>query len=165
MENASKALIIAGEVLIAVLVLSLMASIFLAFGNFSTNMHAKMSRVEIQQFNSHFYAFEGRENITAQEIVTIINFAKKANDSRELEYNTRKSSEYYTTVTIDGKDVFEHADFVNNQDKYDNKLPDILNEFMKNNNFNYFKCKSILVHEGTTGLVYRIDFQKENKMG
>ena len=39
MENASKALIIAGEILIGVLILSLASYIVIQFGNFSRNMN------------------------------------------------------------------------------------------------------------------------------
>ena len=92
MENASKALIIAGEVLIAVLVITFMVSLFVTFGNFSANIHEKLSNEQVIKFNNNFTIYEGRINITAQEIVTAINFAKQANDARELDYDTMTSS-------------------------------------------------------------------------
>ena len=57
MENASKALIIAGEVLIGVLVLSLAAYIVIQFGSFSRNLNDQISETEISSFNVNFTNF------------------------------------------------------------------------------------------------------------
>ena len=65
MENVSKALIIAGEVLIAVLVLSLAMVVIVKFGKFSANTNKRLSEDELNNFNNKFYAFNGRINITA----------------------------------------------------------------------------------------------------
>ena len=54
MENASKALIIAGEILIGVLILSLASYIVIQFGNFSRNMNEQISATEIRTFNVNF---------------------------------------------------------------------------------------------------------------
>lgn len=135
MENASKALIMAGEILIAVLVLTLLVSLFSAFSTYSANIHKKLSGEQVINFNKNFSIYDGRFNITAQEIVTAINFAKQANNTRELEYNTRTSSEYYTTVYIDGNDVF------GNEETYNN-LPQILNNFLNSNNETYSSYKN-----------------------
>lgn len=140
MENASKALIIAGEVLIAVLVITFMVSLFVTFGNFSANIHEKLSNEQVIKFNNNFTIYEGRINITAQEIVTAINFAKQANDARELDYDTMTSSDYYTTVLIEGKDVFHYNDYVDNRDEYNNGLTQKLQQFLENNNTEYFSC-------------------------
>ncbi len=158
MENASKALIIAGETLIAILILTLMVSMFLAFGNFSKNMEQRLQISQIQSFNGHFQILENRDNITAQEIVSVINFAKKANDDRQLDYNTRTSSEYYTTVTIDDKDVFNNSDYVKSASQY-NDLGKILDKFLKENNAYLFSCEGTTVNENT-GLVNNISFKK-----
>ena len=110
MENASKALIIAGEILIALMVIALMVYIFSAFGNFSANMHKSMVESQISEFNNNFFIYENRTNITATEIVSIINFAKQANDSRELSRNEIES-DYYIRVYIDNIDVFNNEKF------------------------------------------------------
>lgn len=146
MENASKALIIAGEVLIAILVITFMVSLFVAFSNFSSNMHEKLSNEQVIRFNNNFNLYDGRTNITAQEIVTTINFAKQSNDARELEYSNRTSSDYYTTVLIDGMDVFNSSTFVNNQNKYNNELQQILNQFLNANNTRYPSYKNNVVY-------------------
>ncbi len=154
MDNASKALIIVGEVLIAILVLSLMVAVFISFGNFSAKMHEHMTESQITEFNSHFLSMEHRVNITAQEIATIINYTKQLNDKRELDYNTRVDSEYYTTIALYGvvinggtkniEDVFKHSSFVNSADDYNNNLQSILAKFIKENNTYYFSCNATI---------------------
>ena len=54
MENASKALIIAGEILIGIAILSLASYIFIQFGTFSSNLNTQISETSITQFNVHF---------------------------------------------------------------------------------------------------------------
>lgn len=146
MENASRALIIAGEVIIALLVISLMVAIFFAFGNFSSNMHKKLSNEQIIKFNDNFTQFEGRINITAQDIVTTVNYVKQLNDVMEIEYATRSSSAYNIEVCVDGTDLFADEDYWD-----DAKFPRFLNDFLTasngkyatyQNNTLYFSCNA-----------------------
>lgn len=172
MDNASKALIIAGEVLIAILVLSLMAAIFISFGKFSAEMHEHMTESQRTEFNSHFLSMEYRINITSQEIATVINYVKQINDERELNYNTRADSEYYTTVSLDGviidggakkiNDIFDHSSFIDSADDYNNNLQNILSKFIKENNAFYFSCNSTVTKAGD-GL--KIDNEEYNADG
>lgn len=174
MENTSNALIIAGEILIAVLVISLFAYVVIQFGNFSLQMHETMIESQITNFNSNFTIYSYRANITAQEIATVINFAKQANDDKELEWND--SSQYYTTVYIDGENVFNSNKYIKNKEEYENnnKIDEVIRKFIKNNNTIYFGCNASLKKNGSkieqefydkdiyykqeTGQIYRIDF-------
>lgn len=142
MENTSNALIMAGEILIGILVLSLLAYIVIEFGSFSKDMHDTMSETQIVQFNSNFTTYSNRVNITAHEIVTAINFAKQANDSKDLIFGD--TSDYYTTVYIDDVNVFSN-NFMTKDDYENNvRLERILNDFIKKNNIIYFSCNAIL---------------------
>lgn len=105
MENASKALIMAGEILIALIVLSIISVVTISFGKHSKEMHKKMADQQNQQFNNNFLIYSNRTNITAQEIVTIINYAKIKNDERGLAWNDY-TNEYYVEVYIDNTKVF-----------------------------------------------------------
>ena len=84
MENVSRALIMAGGILISVLVIGLIAFVISIFGGFSSNIHSDMSETQIGQFNEKFLEKDGRIDITAQEISTLINFAKSQNDKNEI---------------------------------------------------------------------------------
>ncbi|MBR2289639.1 MAG: hypothetical protein IJ867_03295 [Clostridia bacterium] len=58
MENASKALIIAASVLIAIMLMSFMLYTFRRFATIARNTEADMSELEIQAFNSKFIHYE-----------------------------------------------------------------------------------------------------------
>ena len=105
MENASKALIIAGEILIGVLILSLASYIVIQFGNFSRNMNEQISATEIRTFNVNFTNFSGRANISMQEIASIINYAKQSNSNYEAE----PGDQFYVDVQIDGSSVLDDS--------------------------------------------------------
>ncbi len=148
MENTSNALIIAGEILIAVLVLSLLAYIFIQFGSFSSDMHESMTESQITQFNNNFTICANRTNITAQEIATVINYAKQANNDRELSWND--SSEYYVTVYIDNVNVFNDIKYIGSEEEYNNndKLMQMISSFIKNNNTKFFSCNAVVTKKG-----------------
>ena len=171
MENTSNALIIAGEILIAVLILSLFAYIVVQFGTFSSQMHKEMVDSQITSFNNNFTIYSYRTNITAQEIATVINFAKQSNDSKELNWND--SSDYYVEVYIDGQNVFNSSKYIKNQDEYENnnKVDEVIRTFIKENNIKYFSCNALIksgnkvelnendiIFNNTTSQVKRIEF-------
>nr|MBB1522042.1 hypothetical protein [Clostridiales bacterium] len=84
MENTSKALIMAGETLIAILVIGLFVTINTLFGRFSRNMNKQLESSNISIKNSVFMGYEGRVNILVTEVASIINYAKKLNDENGL---------------------------------------------------------------------------------
>ena len=125
MENASKALIIAGEILLGVLILSLASYIIIQFGNFSKNLNEQMSETEIRSFNVKFTSFSERSNISMQDIATIVNFAKESNNK----YNARPGDAYYVDVRINGTSILNES----------------VNQFLEDNkNNNYFSCNIAL---------------------
>lgn len=85
MENASKALLMAGGVLVAMLIISMAVILFNTYGELGVTYEEKMSEAEIQKLNSNFTKFEGRQDITIQEIVTIVNFAKQYKEQTEID--------------------------------------------------------------------------------
>ena len=147
MENVSKALIIAGEVLIAVLVLSLAMVVIVKFGKFSANTNKRLSENELNDFNNKFYAFNGRINITADEIASLINFAKENNDLHEIDLTNKQNAEYYVDVKILGDGNYDGSFFEfiskkngNNISKTDFK--NYVNDFLKAYNNNFFYCNA-----------------------
>lgn len=77
MENASKALLIAGEILIAIVILSIGVYLYTTFNNVSEEYNKEIKFKQILEFNQNFTKYQNRENITIQEIITIANFAKE----------------------------------------------------------------------------------------
>jgi len=74
MENASKALVMAGSVLIGVLILSLMVTLFINARTVSKEHEATKNSEAIQQFNVNFIKYVGQD-LTIHDVVTICNFA------------------------------------------------------------------------------------------
>ena len=80
MENATKALLIAGGVLISIIILTIGITLYSIFSNQAKEYNQIISTTEIQKFNSKFDVYVGREDITAQEIVSVVNLAKEHNE-------------------------------------------------------------------------------------
>lgn len=76
MENASKALIMAGGILIGMLLLTFLVVMFTSAGNVSQSYDDTKREEAIQQFNSNFTKYLGKE-LTIHQVVTICNFAEK----------------------------------------------------------------------------------------
>ena len=88
MENASKALIIAGEILIAMLILSIGVYLVNSTRRVPEAYEHQMSQLEIVKFNSFFLHFEERgsgatKGVSAQEIASVINYAQEFNDNMD----------------------------------------------------------------------------------
>ena len=77
MENATKALLIAGVVLIAIIMVSIAVYLYSMYSNQSEEYSATISAVELEKFNSKFDVYVDREDISAQEIVSVVNLAKE----------------------------------------------------------------------------------------
>ena len=76
MENASKALLMAAGVLIAILIISVMIVLFQHMGNVSSSYDKRISEEDITAFNSNFTKYLNKK-LTIHEVVTICNFAKE----------------------------------------------------------------------------------------
>ena len=92
MENASKALIMAGGVLIGILILSLAAYLFVDLGSTSAEITAQNAQKQITEFNSKFTVYENYNDITIYDIISLAGYAKENN-------------EYYKDVNDEGIDV------------------------------------------------------------
>lgn len=79
MENASKALLISGGILIAMLIISIAVFLFANYNELGTSYERNLEASEIQKFNEKFLKFEGRQDITIQEVVSLANFAREYN--------------------------------------------------------------------------------------
>lgn len=143
MDNAPRALIMAGEILIAIMVVSLFTVIVTVFGNFSSNTNAKLAQSRITAFNSKFYKFQYRIDISAQEVASAINYAKESNDENDLNYigkinGTSDESDKFIRVYIGNTDWFKSIGNDNYSDN--NKFKSALQNWINVNNDKCFKC-------------------------
>ena len=102
MENASKALIMAGTILISIMVVSLGVYIINMFGEYTSRQEQERANQQIAEFNAQFLKYENRKDITAQDIVTVANLAKANNDFYELTVADANENTYYVQVDISG---------------------------------------------------------------
>lgn len=79
MENASKALIMAASVLIGILLLSLLTYMFVSFAMSSAEIHKENDQDRLNQFNSQFTSYVGKEGVTIYDVVTVANLATESN--------------------------------------------------------------------------------------
>lgn len=83
MENASKALIIAGAVLIALLVIAVSTRIFYSTTGTTEQVESSMATTEVSTFNNQFLAFVGPSKSRGQVIAllnaVIVNNSKNPN--------------------------------------------------------------------------------------
>lgn len=134
MENASKALLISGGILIAMLVLATGVYLFANYKELGSSYNRNIDATEIQKLNSNFTSFEGRENIKIQEIVSVAKFAKQYKEKNEITIEI--------TVTGCGNLV--------------DKNEESLIEIIKNNSNTDFKAGAIQYNEN--GMIRSISF-------
>lgn len=123
MENASKALIIAGGILIVILVLTLFAYINTKMGSGTHNLYSRLEDHDITEFNQKFLNYDGNKNLKIQDVVTLINTANNAN----------KNNNIGAQVSV----------FVNNA-SYLDKSTDELNKLLMNNADKTYTCNVIV---------------------
>ena len=83
MENASKALLIAGGMLLLILVLSLAIYIFKQMGLQTSEFYQEIGDTENYEFNQQFFNYE-RNDLKIHDVVTVINLARDANKREKV---------------------------------------------------------------------------------
>ena len=89
MENATKALMIAGAVLLAILVIGLGMTIFSSVGGIMGNVGSQADEMEVKQFNSKFETYKGQKSGTqcralVDTVITSNNTYRKQNDTARI---------------------------------------------------------------------------------
>lgn len=106
MENASKALIIAGAILLAILIISL--GIFVFNQASEVTKSSNLSEVEVLQFNEKFTSFEGT-NVKGSEVNSLLtrivqnNVANQEDKSKQVKLSV-ESNNWQGTVPPKGKE-------------------------------------------------------------
>lgn len=152
MESASKALLMTGAVLIGLLILSLAVYLFATFGADARKNYAQMEQTKLSKYNVQYTVYDGREDITIYEIISIANLAKQNNEYYK-DYQDF-TDEYKVTVYLNGVII---------QDKSAEEKQKLLEE---NSNIdtltgklsNMFTCSKIEYHE-VSGKVREIRFR------
>lgn len=127
MENASKALIMAAAVLIAVLVVSLIVYLVATFNQAKKNNAEALNNEQLAAFNSKYLTYDNRTDLTYYDIANIVTMAR--NDNKD---NSDKISVYIEPNLT--KDLTVDANYKNLMNKFnkhtylDNESDGILKE-------------------------------------
>ena len=78
MENASKALLIAGGVLLAMMILALAVYVFTAMGGFAESQDRKKLTEQIEAFNNSYLAYN-KSVMYGTDVLTVSNKAEENN--------------------------------------------------------------------------------------
>lgn len=147
MENASKALLAIAEILIGIIIISMAVYIFGVYMNTNKTYEEVKSRSEIKEFNNLFSKFVGRNNITAQEIVTLV---------KQLENLGYSPSDISNTIEV----------WLDNASKVDLRGEGNCKEFLEKSNDNQvkFSCGynswGKIVYDPNSAKVEKIIFKK-----
>ena len=91
MENASKALLMAGGVLLTILVITLLLYAWASFSEYQNSLDEAERVQELAKFNSQFTNFV-RDDIQGYELLSLIN--------KVIDYNQRFSTEFINTSAV-----------------------------------------------------------------
>lgn len=151
MENASKALIMAAGVLIGLMVLTFFVYLFSTFGASTAQMEDKINQDQLNQFNSQFTSYEGKE-LTIYDVITVANLA--TNNNIAYSYTKRDTS----------SDKDSYVSVILNKNHIENDTQDSYNEKIKQDGANgdlpKYSCTTAI--STITGRVYEIKFTKIN---
>ena len=84
MENASKALLMAGGVLIGILVLSLAVYLYASFSQTYMEVNERNETQKVIKFNNQFAKYINRDNLTIYDIITVVGYGKENNVTVKL---------------------------------------------------------------------------------
>lgn len=132
MENASKALIMAGGMLIAILITSLLIYAWQLFSEYQSSQDSLSKIEDVSKFNSQFTSYD-RDDILGYELLSLIN--------KVIDYNEKKSED----DSINGNDdqypyIHMQIDLVNEENR---------KKFTYNNSIQLFKQNQYVENELT----------------
>lgn len=155
MENASNALLMAGIVLIGILIISAGVFLFAEFSATSSQISNQLNATQISQFNSQFTKFEGREDITAHQIVSICNLAKKNNQEY---YGNNETGPYYITIKL------KESGPSYNRNNLEKEEESFFQDFIKHNDVRIVTTESTVSTKKITFKCTEVTFNSDTKL-
>lgn len=138
----------AAGVLIGVLLMSLAVYLFIEFGSTSAEINAQNQQQQVTQFNSRFTSYEGLDELTIYDIITVLGYAQENN-----KYYAGVD-EYQITVKLGTAEIQGWTE----QNKINNINQE--RENMIDNKLQTYKCKISEYHQ-ENGRVKTVIFNKQ----
>lgn len=160
MENASKALIMAGGVLIGVLILTLAVYLIVTFGADTKETYDKVQQQQLEQFNLKYTSYCGKDGLTIYDVITVANMAKENNKYYNVVGNP--SAYYYISVIINpGNKHIEKNTDDDNKSLIESDIGTIgTGGTNKNTELPIYKCEDKDVEYDSEGRIKKITFSK-----
>lgn len=112
MENASKALLIAGGILIAIIVLTMFIMMFNRISNIQKEQEEQIRIEQVVAFNNEFEAYN-KKVMYGTDVITLIN--KVAENNKKYSMN----NDYKITVVLEGETIYNSNDLIGTEkEKY-----------------------------------------------
>ena len=130
MENATKALIIAGGILLAIITISIL---LYSFNNISLFQDSKRDMEELQQINRYNQEYESynKKVMFGTDVVSVLNKSMSNNNKKNAKYG----SEYFVNIIVIVKDLKYGTESIKNKTysiETTEKINKIKEEILKN---------------------------------
>lgn len=155
MENASKALLIAAGVLLAILVISVGVMFYNNLHSATDSYVSKLDATELKKYNSPFEVFISRTDVSAQEIVTVIAESQQKDKNIQVSITNMGDTKY---LNMQNFTTDELNDFLNENIQYHEEGTE-----GSSGKLVYFKCVDADgdgITYGADGRVTAIEFVK-----
>lgn len=164
MENASKALLMAAGILIAIILISLLVAMYKGVSLFQRQQVSQEDAARIEEFNSFYTKYSGRY-VYGTEVITVINQTVNNKASNDVTVEVIMQSDYtykigkvtYTakSITVNTGEVITNTDgYITSIDKKNLTAVD------GNLRTRAFQCTGI-TYDTTTGKVNGIKFEEK----
>lgn len=122
MENASKALIMAAEILFGVILITMFIGAYYSWNNLASNINKNIETTKVQEFNSRFTVYDKTldskaHDLTAYDVISIVNFVK--------EYNGQIEDDDYYKIVIVGNSGLNEKTGIKDISKFVNENKDV----------------------------------------
>ena len=165
MENASKALIIAGSILLSILIIALGMFIFSSSSSTSDTMGSTLSENEKQTFNIKFEKYLGRQS--GSSVASLVSTIRSTAVSNKASADMIVSVDFYgkdSTINVEGQKELTDSEEGSNSDggstsTYVDGLSQITNALVKSHDY------EVSVEYNQSGLVKKviIEYNKGQK--
>lgn len=174
MENASKALIMAAEILIGVMIMSIAVYMFQSFAGSSQETYRQMELARIGEFNSQFTKFYGSRTVTVNGSDVLIPIKCTIHDIIGLANLAQKNNLQYEIQNDSGgrpNSLYIQVDIVGIGTNIEKKTNEELTNYIKANSLHrdgtiiepkYYKCIEYKIDDAADGTqrIYYINFKE-----
>ena len=130
-------------------------------------MHKQIEADRLNEFNTQFTSYEGKEDITIYDVITVTNLAKENNKYYQL--NEQTNNNFYINVSISSseqniekKDNNEIEQLIKSDTEINNMIDDVDENGNRYKKLSTYKCKVEI--NSKTGRVYKVTFTKNRNI-